>query len=340
VPRLDHYWASVNPVSISLWPLSLLFGAASGLRRAAYRLRLFPVRRPPVPVLVVGNITVGGTGKTPLVSWLAGHLHARGWRPGIVSRGYGGSARHWPQQVRADSDPIAVGDEAVMLARDTGCPLSVGPDRPAAVAALLRHTDVDIVISDDGMQHYALARDLEIAVIDGERRLGNSLLLPAGPLREPASRLDDADIVVVNGQAGAGEYAMTLQGPRARPLHGGDEYDLGHFAGRSVHAVAAIGNPPRFFDLLAQAGILVKPHPFPDHHVFAAADLRFEDPLPILMTAKDAVKCRRIACRDCWEVRVSAHPDAGFVQRLDNALEEIVNGQKAAGHPGMSDLQG
>jgi tetraacyldisaccharide 4'-kinase len=274
------------------------------------------------------------------VSWLAGHLRARGWRPGIVSRGYGGSARHWPQQVRADSDPVAVGDEAVMLARDTGCPLSVGPDRPAAVAALLRHTDIDIVISDDGMQHYALARDLEIAVIDGERRLGNGFLLPAGPLREPASRLDDVDIVLVNGQAGAGEYSMTLQRPRVRRLHGGEEHALDSFAGRSVHAVAGIGNPPRFFDLLSQAGIDVRPHPFPDHHAFAAADLRFEDPLPILMTAKDAVKCRRIACRDCWEVRVSARPDAGFVQRLDNALEEIVNGQKAAGHLGMSHLQG
>jgi len=338
VPRLDHYWNTSNPVSLSLLPLAVLFGAVAKLRRAAYRLKLLPARRFAVPVLVVGNITVGGTGKTPLVIWLAEYLHSHGWRPGIVSRGYGGRARQWPQQVRPDSDPVSVGDEAVMLAQTTGCPMSVGPDRPAAVAALLKHKDVDIVISDDGMQHYALARDLEIAVIDGERRLGNGFLLPAGPLREPASRLHEADIVVVNGQGVEGEYSMQLHRPRVRPLQGGSEARLEDFSGRSVHAVAGIGNPQRFFDLLGGLGIDARPHPFPDHHRFCTADLRFDEPLPILMTAKDAVKCRRIPCRDCWVVHIAARPDAGFVERLGHALKDIVNGQKAAGHPGVSDL--
>jgi tetraacyldisaccharide 4'-kinase len=338
LPRLDHYWNDTNPVAILLLPLATLFGAVAVLRRAAYRLRLLPARRFAVPVLVVGNITAGGTGKTPLVVWLADYLRAQGWRPGIVSRGYRGRARQWPQQVRADSDPVSVGDEAVMLAQTTGCPMSVGPDRPAAVEALLKHKDVDIVISDDGLQHYALARDLEIVVIDGKRRLGNGFLLPAGPLREPASRLREADIVLVNGRGGEAEYSMELREVGVRPLRGGAEGRLEDFSGQSVHAVAGIGNPQRFFDLLEEQGIDARPHPFPDHHRFCAADLRFDDPLPILMTAKDAVKCRRISCRDCWVVHVAARPDAGFVQRLGNALKDIVNGQKAAGHPGLPDL--
>ena len=338
MPRLDHYWYSINGLSLLLFPLSLVFAAVAGMRRLAYRLGFFRVRRFPVPVVVVGNITVGGTGKTPLVIWLAGHLRRQGWRPGIVSRGYGGSARHWPQQVRADSDPRSVGDEAVMLASRTACPMCVGPDRPAAVQALLNHTDVDIVIADDGLQHYALGRDLEIAVIDGDRRLGNGLLLPAGPLREARSRLRHVDMVVVTGQGRAGEYAMKLFQPALRALHGDCEAALRDFTGRQVHAVAGIGNPSRFFALLRRHGIEVIAHPFPDHHPFSAADLDFDDPHPVLMTEKDAVKCRRLPCRDCWVVRVEAQPDTGFVHRLNTALKDLDDGQKTAGHPGLPDL--
>lgn len=338
VPRLDHYWNSVNGVSLFLWPLSLIFAAVAGMRRLGYRIGLFRSRRFPVPVMVVGNITVGGTGKTPLVIWLCDFLRGRGLRPGIVSRGYGGRARHWPQQVRSDSDPASVGDEAVMLAALTSCPMCVGPDRPAAVAALLAHTDVNIVVSDDGMQHYALARDLEIAVIDGERRLGNGFLLPAGPLREPGSRLTQVDMVVVNGQGGDGEFSMKLFQPSIRPLAGGEEVGIAEFAGRKVHALAGIGNPERFFDLLIRYGVRIDPKPFPDHHAFVAKDLIFDDGLPILMTEKDAVKCRRFPCRNCWVVHVDAQPDAGFVHRLNIALKDIVDGQKTAGHPGLPNL--
>lgn len=324
--RLDHYWSTVNGVSLLLLPLALLFAAAAGLRRFAFRIGLLRSRRFPVPVIVVGNITVGGTGKTPLVIWLADHLQRQGRRPGIVSRGYGGNARHWPQQVRADSDVAMVGDEAVMLAASTRCPMCVGPDRPAAAAALLAHTDVDILIADDGLQHYALARDLEIAVIDGARRFGNGLPLPAGPLREPRSRLKSVDLVVVNGAAGDDEFSMKLHQPRIRRLADGTMAALADFAGRRVNAVAGIGNPQRFFDLLAAQRIDVVPQVFPDHHRFVAADLQFPQRLPILMTDKDAVKCRRLRCDDCWVVSVDAQPDAAFVHRLNLALEDIENG--------------
>lgn len=338
MPRLDHYWHSVNGISLFLFPLSLIFGVVVWVRRFAYRLGLLHRRRFPVPVIVVGNITVGGTGKTPLVIWLCEYLRGRGWRPGIVSRGYGGKALHWPQQVRPDSDPGSVGDEAVMLAARTGCPMCVGPDRAAAVEALLAHTQANIVVSDDGMQHYALARDIEIAVIDGERRLGNGFLLPAGPLREPGSRLDQVDLVVVNGQGEDDEFSMKLFQPSVSPLMGGATLNIAEFAGRTVHAVAGVGNPERFFDLLNRYGIRIDPRPFPDHHDFVAEDLNFDDAHPILMTEKDAVKCRRFPCRDCWVVRVDAQPDAGFVHRLNTALKDIVDGQKAAGHPGLPDL--
>ncbi len=328
MPRLESFWDTVNPVSLALLPLSLLFASAVAVRRILYRVGLRRVQRSTAPVLVVGNLTVGGTGKTPLVIWLADYLRGRGWRPGIVARGYGGRARFWPQQVRSDSDPAMVGDEAVLLAAATRCPVCVGPDRPAAVAALLEHTDIDLVLSDDGLQHYALGRDLEIAVIDGRRRLGNGFMLPAGPLREPASRLRAADLVVANGPVGPGEYAMSLQRPRVRELRADRVVQLAEFAGCRVHAVAGIGNPLRFFELLTDAGVQIEAHPFPDHHVFRATDLVFDDGLPILMTAKDAVKCRRILCRDCWVVDISVQPDDAFIRRLETALQDIVDGQK------------
>lgn len=338
---VQRHWARLTAVAVLLYPLSLLFGLAAGLRRMAYRAGLLRVRRFPVPVIVVGNLTVGGTGKTPLVVWLVEHLVRQGWRPGIVARGYGGGARHWPQQVRADSDPASVGDEAVMLAAASGRPVCVGPDRPAAVAALLEHAEVDIVVSDDGMQHYALGRDLEIAVIDGSRRFGNGLLLPAGPLREPRSRLRRVDLVVVNGSAArAGEFSMKLSQPTVVALHGDTSRDLRSFSGQRVHALAGIGNPQRFFDLLTRFGIEVEPHPFPDHHRFRADDLRFSERQPVLMTEKDAVKCRRLTCDDCWVVRVRAQPEADFVNRLNGALRDLKHGQETARHPGLSAVQG
>jgi tetraacyldisaccharide 4'-kinase len=284
-------------------------------------------QRLPVPVVVVGNIAVGGTGKTPFVIWLVERLREWGWRPGVVSRGYGGRAREWPQRVLPGSDPALVGDEPVLVARRAGCPVVVGPDRVAAARALLDGGAVDVVVSDDGLQHYRLWRDLEIAVVDATRGLGNGRLIPAGPLREPPSRLGEVALVVANGPgwtAPAGrQVTMRLAAWQAEALDGSGPRLLSDFAGQTVHAVAGIGNPARFFAMLSQQGIGLVVHPFPDHHAFARADLEFGDGLPVLMTEKDAVKCRAFGAPNQWVVPVEARlePDAvALVQELTQPL--------------------
>ncbi len=323
---LTRLWYGASPLAtLPLWPLAGLYGVAVGGRRLAYRAGLRRARRLKAPVIVVGNLTVGGTGKTPLVIWLCEHLRRHGWRPGVVARGYRGRARHWPQQVRSDSDPVMVGDEAVLVARRTGCPVCVGPDRVAAGEALLAHTDADIVVSDDGLQHLALARDLEILVMDGERGLGNRLLLPAGPLREPASRREGVDLVVATGKPQPGAHLMRLGRPRLVPL-GAEEAGstpLDRLAGREVHALAGIGHPERFFALLESHGLKVMPHPLPDHHHYHARDLDFGDDRPVVMTEKDAVKCRRWGRPGLWAVAVDAEPAPAFVEALDQRLEAL-----------------
>ncbi|WJW76781.1 tetraacyldisaccharide 4'-kinase [Thiohalobacter sp. IOR34] len=321
--HLPELWYRRHPLLVLLLPLSLLYCGLVLLRRQAYRLGLLRTRRLAVPVIVVGNISVGGTGKTPLVAWLAERLAAAGYRPGLVARGYGGRARSWPQQVRPDSDPAAVGDEPVLLARLSGRPMAVGPDRVAAAEALLAHSDCDLIISDDGLQHYRLARDIEIAVIDGVRRLGNGLCLPAGPLREPPSRLQTVDFKVCNGVAGPGEYAMRLSIRKARRLNdAADERPLAAFRGSPVHALAGIGHPQRFFEALRRQGLEIIPHSFPDHHAFQAADLAFAaDGRPVLMTEKDAVKCQRLGLDNLWLVPLEVQLDARFEAELLERLE-------------------
>jgi tetraacyldisaccharide 4'-kinase len=322
VKRLDYYWYSRSLWLVLLTPLSLLYRMVIWSRRFAYRAGIISSQRMSRPVIVVGNLTVGGTGKTPLVAWLAGHLMQKGLQPCIVARGYGGKARRWPQQVRPDSDPGIVGDEAVMLAEITGCPVSVGPDRVAATRQLLEHTECNVVISDDGLQHYALQRDIEIAVIDGVRRFGTGFLLPAGPLREPLRRLQEVDLIVVNGLAGSGEYPMRMLVGDARLL--GDPQQqraLGEFRGQSVHAVAGIGNPERFFQALQQYGMRIETHAFPDHHCFQPEDIRFGDGRPVFMTEKDAVKCREFGAGNEWVVPVRAEMSQEFCKRLDELLD-------------------
>ena len=328
---IDHYWYGRHPLMALLLPLTGLFRAVVWLRRRAYRAGLLKVHKLPVPVIVVGNITVGGTGKTPLVAWLAGFLKEAGYAPGIVLRGYGGKARHWPQQVRPDSDPVVVGDEAVLLARHSQCPIAVGPDRAAAAQALIEHHACTIIIADDGLQHYALARDIEILVIDGVRRFGNGLCLPAGPLREPLQRLKEVDLVVTNGLAGRQEYPMKMVGGVARRLNDPhSEAPLSQFAGQTVHAVAGIANPERFFASLRKAGLRIVEHPFPDHHAFKPEDVSFEDGASVLMTEKDAVKCRRFARDYDWYVPVAAQPDPRLGERILTLLKGKSHGQEAA----------
>ncbi len=321
------HWARLTPLSLALAPLAFLFCLAAGLRRAAYRRGWRRVERLPVPVVVIGNITVGGTGKTPLVLWLAAWLRARGFRPGILTRGYRGRARKWPQTVAPDSDPAEVGDEAVLLAQGSGCPVVAGPDRVAAGRRLLAEQDCDVVLSDDGLQHYRLHRDVEIAVVDGERRFGNGLCLPAGPLREPVARLRGVDLVVAHGTPRPGELGMRMPVTAIRNLAEPQRLTQARdFAWAPVHAVAGIGHPPRFFAALRAAGLTIIEHPFPDHHRFRPDDLDFGDEAPILMTAKDAVKCRSFARPAMWVVEIEAQPEPAVGERVLQRLREVPRG--------------
>jgi tetraacyldisaccharide 4'-kinase len=277
-------------------------------------------------VIIVGNITAGGSGKTPLVLWLAHHLREQGYHPGLVSRGYRARQTDWPQLISADSDPYQFGDEPVLLAQHTGCPVSVGPDRPAAIRALLNAHPCDIILADDGLQHYALARDIEIAVV-GAQGLGNRWLLPAGPLREPASRLRQVDLVIHNGPTTTGHQIhwhiptvsrLTATGTKQHT----EPQSLTQFRGQRVHAVAGIAYPEHFFNLLRTQGLIPEPHPFPDHHAYTPDDLQFSPSLPILMTRKDAVKCQHHTLPDAWVVDREPQPDPAFITTLHRLLQQ------------------
>ena len=307
-----------------LLPFSVLFCGLSILRRLCYHAEIFKTTRLQVPVIVVGNITVGGTGKTPLVIALVQYLKARGLKPGVISRGYGGKSPSWPQAVSHDSNPLMVGDEAVIIANRCRCPVSVGPDRVQAAQALLEQHQCDVIVSDDGLQHYALARDIEIVVIDGQRRLGNGLCLPAGPLRELPSRLKSVDFVVANGKALENEFNMELKCYAF--YHVMDETKLkplNAFEGQSVHAVAGIGNNDRFFMALQDLGIQTKSCSFPDHYRYKRRDVTFNDHMPVLMTEKDAVKCRRFSGIDAWYLRIDALLPNQFYEQLNESLRNM-----------------
>jgi tetraacyldisaccharide 4'-kinase len=307
---LEPHWYRFTPVSLLLWPLGQIYCLLMSWRRCLYRAGIFSSIKLPVPVIVVGNITVGGTGKTPLVIWLADFLRQQGMHPGIVLRGYGGSAADWPLLVTPDHDPDVAGDEAVMLARTSRCPVVADPDRVRGALCLAREHHCDVIVSDDGLQHLRLARDVEIAVIDGSRRLGNGRCLPAGPLRESASRLRSVDLRVANGAPAAGELGMMLTDTGLCRVNTADSYaTVSSFRGETVHAVAGIGNPSRFFDHLRRLGLKIIEHPFPDHYRYRPTDIRFGDDLPVIMTQKDAVKCERFADDKTWYLAVEAQPD-------------------------------
>jgi tetraacyldisaccharide 4'-kinase len=319
----ERHWYRLSAVSLLLFPVSLAFRALVALRRALYRCGALPSVRLPVPVIVIGNLTAGGTGKTPLVLWLVDELARRRRKPGIVCRGYGGTAAS-PRAVAPGDDPVLVGDEPALLAERAGCPVWIGADRPAAARALLAaNPGCDVIVCDDGLQHYRLQRDVELAVED-ERGFGNGFMLPAGPLREPASRPVDARVINRSGEAGPANpqgatpaFAMRLvpsglvrvSDPRAR-------LPAAEIAGKRLHAVAGIGDPGRFFRSLERIGLRVTAHPFPDHHRFSPEDLAFPECDYIVMTEKDAVKCRRFGRSDLVALRVEAAAEPALAELI------------------------
>lgn len=329
----DRFWYGLRPAHLLLFPLSLLFRAAVAVRRALYRSRVLRSEALPVPVIVVGNISVGGTGKTPLVIWLAHELSRAGWQPGIVTRGYGGSER--TQAIDAHADVARSGDEALLLARNSGCPVWSGADRVAAAKGLLAaHPACDVLISDDGLQHYRMRRNIEVAVVDARRGLGNGLLLPAGPLREPASRLACVDAVVINGEGatrtyGRRRFAMRLSGERVVNLRDPRRQCPAAQLTGPIHAIAGIGDPRRFFEHLQHLGLHIRPHPFPDHHRFSADDLAFAGEEAVVMTEKDAVKCEDFSRENFWFLPVEAQIDAALADHI-LALLRTAHGRQAA----------
>lgn len=277
------------------------------------------------PVIVVGNITVGGTGKTPLTIYLVKLMQEAGFKPAIITRGYGGRAVQWPQSVTPISDTLEVGDEAVLMAIRTGVPVYAGPNRLASIKACLDKHDCNVIISDDGLQHYKMPRHIQIAVIDGERKLGNALCLPAGPLREPVKRLKQCDIIVVNGTGDLQNKwcEMLVVGTELMNLKTEKIKRLAILEGQKVNAVTGIGNPQRFYKTLEQAGLKPEKCSFPDHYQFQPRDLEFDNDYPIIMTEKDAVKCQSFASANCWYLPVKAMMnkqfDKHFIALLKNS---------------------
>ncbi|KAF3977120.1 MAG: tetraacyldisaccharide 4'-kinase [Methylococcales symbiont of Iophon sp. n. MRB-2018] len=324
---LQDEWYREMYISAFFMPISMLYADFIRFRSFLYNIGIRKKHKIAVPVIVVGNITLGGTGKTPLILWLARFLREEGYKPGIISRGYGGESAIWPQWVDEQSKADQVGDEAVLIKQQADCPVVVGPKRVKAAQLLLDKSDCNIILSDDGLQHYALKRDIEIAVIDGERRFGNGYMLPCGPLREPIERLQKVDLVIVNGIAEEeNEFAMAVEGDLAVNLVNKEEKLLDEFKKQNCHALAGIGNPKRFFNLLEKEGLLLECHAFPDHHQFIAEDISFEDDKPVLMTAKDAVKCMDFATDKHWYVPIKVQPEQLFIDKLLKLIKEKIRG--------------
>ena len=322
--RFPRHWMRRGALACLLLPASILFGVIVWLRRLLHANGLLPQSRLRVPVVVVGNLIAGGSGKTPVVIALVQTLAAAGYRPGVVSRGYGGSVEG-TLRVTPDTDPAIAGDEPVLIAKRAGCPVWVGRKRVAAAEALLAtDPECDLIICDDGLQHLALARNFEIAVFD-ERGAGNGWLLPSGPLREPLSRLAAIDVVLYQGSATAPvahahAFPFSLVGDDFLRVAGNDATKAAAFAGKQVVAIAGIGNPQRFFAALEALGIRAQCRAFPDHYAYRSEDLAYPQADAILMTEKDAVKCVGIASPTAWALRVDAKLPATLVNRI---LEKI-----------------
>ena len=324
--RLLAAWYAGHPALALLRPLEALYRRVVTRKRARFLSGESASYRAPVPVIVVGNITVGGTGKTPMILWLIEHCRQQGLKVGVVSRGYGAKPPQLPWRVLADQAAEQAGDEPLLIVQRTGVPLMIDPDRSRAVQALLASEPLDLILCDDGMQHYRLARDLELVLIDAARGLGNARCLPAGPLREPAERLHEADAVLYNGASAdrADGFGFCLQPSALVNLRSGERRALDHFpAGQRLHAVAGIGNPQRFFNTLLGLNWQPVPHPFADHAQSSAQSLAFNPPLPLVMTEKDAVKCRAFGNDWHYAVPLRAELPAAFWVALTDRLDKL-----------------
>ncbi|WP_426202950.1 tetraacyldisaccharide 4'-kinase [Pseudomonas sp. TWP3-1] len=325
--RLLAAWYQGHPALTLLRPLEWLYRRVVVGKRQRFLDGEGEIYQPPVPLIVVGNITVGGTGKTPMILWLIEHCRSRGLRVGVVSRGYGAKPPQLPWRVGAEQGAEIAGDEPLLIVQRTGVPLMIDPNRSAAVKALLESEPLDLILSDDGMQHYRLARDLELVLIDAARGLGNKRCLPAGPLREPVERLQSVDGVLFNGAPEDRDdgFAFRLHPTALINLRSGERQPLDHFpAGQQLHAVAGIGNPQRFFNTLEALDWRPVPHPFADHAEYSVQALSFNPSLPLVMTEKDAVKCRAFAAADWWYLAVDAVPSPAFVAWFDAQLLRLL----------------
>lgn len=349
----ERAWTKKAGWLILLWPLALAFQLIASARRKIQQ----RIERPAdhkVPVVIIGNISVGGTGKTPLLIELVTRLKKAGYSPGVISRGYGAKTQSFPFQVNPDSDVIQCGDEALLICQRADCPVVIDPDRERALQTLLEHNKVDLVFSDDGLQHYKLYRDIEIAVVDGQRLFGNGMCLPAGPLREPVSRLRETDFVVVNGECASDlpelaqasvmhvepRLLINLCSGERRPLAGAP-FNMGNI----VQAIAAVGNPDRFFSSLSVLPYQIQTFPFPDHYSFSESDFdsgKLDPHQPIVMTEKDAVKCQPFARANFWSVSVAVELDAAFVEALTQrivACKTTINTQVSVSIASPSDAK-
>ena len=322
---LEHFWYASDRWALPflLTPFSQLFRFFVYVRRQFYFYGIKKTYRAPVPVIVIGNLTVGGTGKTPFVIWLAAFLRAERFHPGIVSRGVGGCKWRKPHIVSLHDAAHEVGDEALLIVRQTHCPLVIGIHRAEVAQFLLSHYSCDILLSDDGLQHYALGRDIEIAIVDGVRQFGNGRLLPSGPLREPIERLNSVDMVLTHGSKGV--FNMQLQPKRFVSLLNAEQtINFLHFPHKKIHAVAGIGHPDRFYSMLKKHGFELVEHRFPDHYLYQAKDFQFRDALPIVMTEKDAVKCFSFADDRFWYLKVETEVCAEFGPQLLEKVQKHV----------------
>lgn len=316
-------WYSRSWLMWLLSPLSLLFWILSKIRKALFKQGILSSYRPPVPVIVVGNLSVGGNGKTPVVIWLVQQLQQQGIKVGVISRGYGSQAKTYPLLVNSTTDPIEGGDEPVLIAKRTGVPVVISPNRQQSIELLLQIADCDLIISDDGLQHYKLQRDIEIVVMDAERGFGNGFVLPAGPLRELPSRLNSVDFIISNGgKSEAADAVMHLIPRYAVNLKTNEQKLLSEFNNHSISAIAGIGNPQRFFNMLEKMGIQVQySQVFQDHQHFEPTQFeKLDENRPLFMTEKDAVKCMKFARENWWYVPVEAELEGekvrSFLQRI------------------------